>query len=88
MSTPKKPDDSIPSTECAITAFYHCKQCLDELPEGETAALWSRLNVGPTANGYLQVWCARHDAHVLAVRPARRKKNEFFSIVEAKGGTA
>ena len=49
-----------------IIAFLHCKECLEELPEGRSPAEWSAHDVGWTKEG-LQVWCRRHEANVLHV---------------------
>lgn len=47
-----------------IKAFFHCRQCLDELPEGVSPRDWAQLEVGSTEAGW-QVWCRRHDSNVV-----------------------
>lgn len=49
-----------------IIQYAHCTRCLEELPEGESPATWSRLDVGFTAEG-LQVWCRRHEVNIIHI---------------------
>lgn len=44
--------------------FFHCRRCLNEMPVGESAATWARLEVGILADHRFQVWCVRHDCLV------------------------
>lgn len=46
-----------PGIENGITAYLHCKRCLDEQKRPDIA-------VGITVNGDLQVWCETHDINV------------------------
>ena len=46
-----------------IGMFFHCRQCLASIPDGESPSSWARLSVGFTPIG-LQVWCNRHDLNV------------------------
>lgn len=46
-----------------ITAFMHCKKCLDTLPKGLSPRKWARIEVGQTRKG-LQIWCVRHEMNI------------------------
>jgi|TARA_Y100000034_G_scaffold11416_1_gene11918 hypothetical protein len=46
-----------------IFQYLHCKNCLEELPDGYSPAEYSRLAVGMTKPG-LQVVCMRHGVNV------------------------
>lgn len=46
-----------------ITTFFHCKECLESLPNGKSPRDWVRLEVGWTPKG-IQVWCIRHEMSV------------------------
>lgn len=47
-----------------IVTFFHCRQCLGELPEGVSPREWAQLEVGWTKLGF-QVWCRRHEINVI-----------------------
>ena len=47
-----------------IELFFHCGNCLDDIPPGESAATWSNLGIGWTEKG-LQVICNRCDMNVI-----------------------
>ena len=47
--------------QCSL--YLNCKQCLDELPQGQSPREFKRLDVGLTKDG-LQVWCTRHNVNV------------------------
>jgi hypothetical protein len=70
----------IPSTN-SIKMFSHCKRCVSELPEGESAQSYARLEVGFTDLG-VQVWCLRHNINVMHIdfegrkHPANLKAND------------
>jgi hypothetical protein len=49
-----------------IDMFFHCAQCISEIPRGQSMAQWARLSVGDTPYGF-QVWCERHHVSVLRV---------------------
>lgn len=49
-----------------ITAYMHCKKCMDAIPEKTSPRSWAQLEVGWTPAG-LQVWCRRHECNVLHV---------------------
>lgn len=51
------------SQELQITAYMHCKQCLDELPDGVSPKDWARTQTGWTPRG-IQIWCNRHEINV------------------------
>lgn len=55
-----------PAGTLSIGAFCHCRQCIDEKPDGVSPKEWARLAIGFTAIG-LQVWCDRHDCNVLHI---------------------
>lgn len=46
-----------------IIQYFHCKQCLDELPEDMTPQAYSHNEVGFTEVGF-QVRCIRHDMNI------------------------
>lgn len=52
----------IPS-ELSISAYMHCRLCLEELPEGVSPMEFSRTQAGFTELG-LQVWCNRHNCNI------------------------
>ena len=47
-----------------IIHYYHCKQCLENIPGGESPESYSRYSVGSTAEG-VQVWCNRCEIEVV-----------------------
>jgi len=49
-----------------IGEFFHCKECLKELPEGQSPQDYARLSMGWTQPGF-QVWCNRHNINVIHV---------------------
>ena len=49
-----------------IGAFFNCKKCMEEIPDGEAACDYQQLEVGWTEVG-LQVWCRRHDMNIIHV---------------------
>ena len=55
----------IPNTRC-IESYFHCGQCIEEMPAGTSPQRWSQLEVGFTPQG-LQVWCKRHDCNVVHI---------------------
>lgn len=57
-----------------IKMFFHCADCLEELPEGQSPADWARLAVGWTEVG-LQVWCNRHEANIIHIHFDGQKHN-------------
>lgn len=66
---PQKPriqfvhDDSADVPEQG-SAYLNCKQCVAELPRGESPQSYKRLDVSITATGGIQVWCVRHSCNV------------------------
>jgi hypothetical protein len=46
--------------------YLHCRQCMQEKPDGISPADWSKLDVGSTPIGF-QVWCRRCEANVLHI---------------------
>jgi len=49
--------------ENRIKAFFHCRQCIEEKPDGISPRDWAQLEVGWTRYG-IQVWCKRHERNV------------------------
>ena len=49
-----------------IRAFFHCKRCLELVPDGGSPKQFARLEVGSTERG-IQIRCVRHDINVLHV---------------------
>lgn len=68
-AAPEKPtvqfvhDDSADIAENG-NAYMNCRQCLDELPEGQSPQEYKRLDVSITKDGKFQVWCVRHNCNV------------------------
>jgi len=56
--------DGLGEDDCQIVSFFHCAQCLDERPDGQSPRDWTRLEFGLTAARRLQVWCIRHERAV------------------------
>lgn len=52
------------SPENHIKMFFHCKQCIAEIPGDQTPREWIRVEVGWTEKG-LQVWCVRHEINIV-----------------------
>lgn len=46
------------------SAYMNCRQCLDELPQGQSPQQYKRLDVSITKTGGIQVWCVRHNCNV------------------------
>jgi hypothetical protein len=53
-------------TQNEIKVFFHCKKCLEEIPDGVSPREWVRMEVGYTELG-LQVWCTRHEENVIHI---------------------
>lgn len=56
-------DDSADTPENG-SAYMNCRQCLDELPKGQSPQDYKRLDVSITKDGKVQVWCVRHNCNV------------------------
>lgn len=63
--TTKPPNREIPATN-SIMAFFHCRQCIAEMPDGESPSTWARYSTGLTELG-IQVWCDRHDCNIVHI---------------------
>lgn len=48
--------------------FFHCARCLKELPESTAPSDWARQQCAITPEGWLQVWCTRHDCNIALIR--------------------
>ena len=55
----------IPITK-KIEMFLHCKECLDDLPSGESPRDYAAIEAGWTKLG-LQLWCKRHEKNIIHV---------------------
>ena len=49
-----------------IQMYLHCKQCMNELPEGVSPRENARFEIGWTVHG-VQAWCVRHESNILNV---------------------
>lgn len=49
-----------------IKTFFHCKQCINALPDDKSPREFAHLEVGWTPKG-LQVWCIRHETNVVSI---------------------
>jgi len=59
---------------CQIESFFHCKECLAELPEDESPRNYQRIQAGWTKQG-LEVWCVRHELKIIHVDFEDQKHN-------------
>lgn len=57
-------DKTKPQEKNDITAFFHCKDCIEEKPDNISPREFIRVEVGWTKLG-LQVWCVRHDKNII-----------------------
>lgn len=57
-----------------ISAFIHCKKCLEIKPDGMSPQEWSDNEMGWTKKGF-QVWCVRHKINVLHIDFLGQKVN-------------
>lgn len=55
-----------PKSTSDILTFFHCKKCLEELPDGESPAIDQYIDAGWTEKGF-QVWCLRHDMNIISI---------------------
>ena len=55
-----------PKEECQIESFFHCKKCMDQLPDNESPMNYQNIQAGWTEQG-LQVWCVRHDLKIIHI---------------------
>jgi hypothetical protein len=53
-------------TDNVIQMYFHCRECVAELPAGESPADYQRIQAGWTARGF-QVWCRRHELNIMHV---------------------
>lgn len=49
-----------------IKMFFHCAECMKELPDGISPRDFSSVEVGWTKEGF-QVWCKRHEKNVINI---------------------
>ena len=48
-----------------ITTFFHCKNCMPDMPPGMTRQKWSNIEVGVTDEWALVVRCYRCDLEII-----------------------
>jgi hypothetical protein len=65
MSTPTE-NKKISQDDFDILAFLHCKQCLEEVPVGQSPAEFARVNVFLANPEGIVLWCVRHDELIVA----------------------
>ena len=53
-----------------VNTFAHCRQCITELPVGESPRTYARLEVGLTPTGAI-IWCVRHESEVVRIEVER-----------------
>ena len=66
--------------ESDIQSFFHCRECLEELPDGESPRSYASLEVGWTPKG-IQVWCKRHEKNVAHFDLTKWKFRSANSVV-------
>lgn len=49
--------------------IFHCVMCIEEKPNDVSAQEYARIQTGVTADGQIQVWCNRHDANIIKIKP-------------------
>jgi hypothetical protein len=49
-----------------IISFFHCGNCLKDLPAGMSLREWASLEAGFTPLG-VQVWCKRCEANIVHI---------------------
>jgi len=45
-------------------AYMHCGKCLKEMPSGVSPKDYARQQAAITKEGFIQVWCTRHDCNI------------------------
>ena len=63
-------------SECPIRMFFHCRDCLEELPFGTSPKEYSRTQTGVTEDGEVIVWCNRHEQIVAPITEQLRRSVE------------
>jgi len=53
-----------PKEECQIESFFHCSECMKEIPDDESPMTYQHIQAGWTIEGF-QVWCVRHDLNII-----------------------
>lgn len=51
---------------CQIEEFFHCKECMAELPENESPMDYQKIQAGWTEQG-VEIWCTRHDLKIIHI---------------------
>lgn len=54
------------SNENQINLYFHCKQCIEQMPNGVSPRDWVSIEAGWTELG-LQVRCKRHNCNICNV---------------------
>ena len=47
-----------------IERFVHCGLCIDSIPNGMSPRDYTNNEIGIMNNGFIQVWCIRHEKNV------------------------
>lgn len=54
------------SNRNCINLYFHCAECLKEVPEGVAPKEYQKIQAGSTDRG-VQVWCLRHDLNIIHI---------------------
>jgi len=73
-----------------ITAYFHCRECIKELPKGTSPSEYQNVQAGLTEQGF-QVWCKRHNVSVCHFKlpiafEVCRQMIEAYAKVERRPG--
>ena len=56
--------------------YMHCGKCLKELPEGKSPKLWAWQQCAVTPEGWIQVWCVRHECNISLMKIEPKGKGD------------
>lgn len=70
-------------SKSGITMYFHCRECVENLPDGISPMDYQSLEVGTNDDGFLVVWCKRHDILVGSFKPERDVRN--ISCLKCEG---
>lgn len=62
----KQPKPREIPTDLGIRLYFHCRKCLECLPENMAPQEWAQLEIGFSDLG-VQVWCRRHECNVVHI---------------------
>lgn len=68
-----------------IATFFHCNNCLGDLPQGESLMGWARLAAGITPAGEIRVWCNRCDLSVVTLSLSDAAKEMLMNFFQTNG---